>query len=359
MQNYSSTSSMGNEVDLRMLMVALWRQRFVIAGFVIMATVLAALYAFLSSPVYEAKIVVVPPTQNDIANYNYGRTPDNQLTPFTVKDVYSVFLRNLQGETLRREFFNEIYLPSLSEEERKKSQESLYSDFSKALTVTIAAKDNIDRYSVVARDEFPEQAAMFIDKYVARASDLAKKEMVKNISSEADVLARNLQQQIVLFREVGQREREDSITKLREALLVAEAIGLEKPPVVSGDSAVKIAGSLDEQPMYMRGTKALRAEIENLEARKSDDPFINKLRTMQIKSKFYTGLESNIMNVQVFRMDGEVKLPERPVQPKKAIILLVGILIGLIIGVMIALLRIFLSDEQNEYPNVEKDNGFK
>lgn len=355
MQNYSNTSSNGNEVDLRMLMVALWRQRFVIFGVVVMATIVAALYAFLSTPIYLAKVIVVPPTQNDIANYNYGRVPDNQLNPFTVKDVYGVFLRNLQGETLRREFFNEVYLPSLSDEERKKSQETLYSDFSKTLIVSLAAKDNTDRYSVAAKDELPEQAVMFISKYIARASDLAKKEMVKNISSEADVLARNLQQQIVLFREIGLREREDSITKLREALLVAEAIGLEKPPVISGDSKLKIAGSLDEQPLYMRGTKALKAEIENLETRKSDDPFINKLRSLQTKSKFYTGLESNIMNVQVFRMDGDVELPEGPVQPKKAIVLLLGVLLGLILGVMIALLRVYFSSESDGFSSVARE----
>lgn len=344
MQNYSATSQGSNEVDLRVLMVALWRQRLVVVGAVILTTAIAAAYAFLSTPIYEAKVVVVPPTQNDVVNYNYGRTAENELAPFSVKDVYAVFLRNLQAESLRREFFNKVYLPSLSESERKKSLETLYNDFTKVLTVALAGKDNPDRYAVVAKDEHPDQAVILIGKYIGRASELAKKEMIKNISSEADVLARNLQQQIVSIREVGLKAREDSITKLREALVVAEAIGLEKPPIVSGNTEVKVAGSLDEQPLYMRGTKALKAEIENLETRKSDDPFINKLRVLQTKSKFYTDLESNIRNVEVFRMDGQVELPDSPVQPKKALVLVLGVLLGLMLGIVVALFRVFLGN---------------
>lgn len=349
MQNYSATSQGSNEVDLRVLMVALWRQRLVVVGAVILTTAIAAAYAFLSTPIYEAKVVVVPPTQNDVVNYNYGRTAENELAPFSVKDVYGVFLRNLQAESLRREFFNKVYLPSLSKSERKKSLETLYSDFTKVLTVALAGKDNPDRYAVTAKDEHPDQAVILIGKYIGRASELAKKEMIKNISSEADVLARNLQQQIVSIREVGLKAREDSITKLREALVVAEAIGLEKPPIVSGNTEVKVAGSLDEQPLYMRGTKALKAEIENLETRKSDDPFINKLRVLQTKSKFYTDLESNIRNVEVFRMDGQVELPDSPVQPKKALVLVLGVLLGLMLGIVIALFRVFLGDGKDRF----------
>ena len=349
MQNNSNVSSNSNEVDLRALMGALWRQRTVIIGAVIVVTIIAAAYAFLSKPIYEAKVFLVPPTQNDIANYNYGRTPDNKLSPFAVKDVYGVFLQNLQAESLRRDFFYKVYLPTLTESERKKSQEKLYSDFSKVLVVSIAGKDNPDRYSVVAKDESPEQAVKLIGEYIGRANTLTKKEIIKNISSEADVLARNLQQQIVSIREIGLKSREDSITKLREALIVAEAIGLEKPPITSENPAIKIAGSLVEQPIYMRGTKALKAEIENLETRKSDDPFINELRVLQTKSSFYTDLESNIKNVEVFRMDGQVELPDSPVQPKKTIILVLGVLLGLISGVVIALFRIFINNGKESF----------
>lgn len=336
-----------------MLIASLWRERLIICVVAIISTLVAALYAFLSAPIYEARGTVLPPTQSDIANFNYGRTTEAQLNPFSVKDVYGVFLRNLQGESLRRDFFNEVYLSSILGENRKKSEESLYLDFSNALIVTVAGKDNTDRYSVTAKADTADQAAQLVKKYIERASELAQREMINNISSEAGVLARNLHQQIVLFREVGQKEREDSITKLQEAMFVAESIGLVNPSINNGESDMELAGRLDEQPLYMRGTKALKAEIENLSARKSDDPFINRLRTLQARSKFYAELGSEIKNVQVFRMDGEVSSPDRPIQPKKMAILLLGGLFGLMFGVIIALFRIFINSDEQKLETAE------
>ncbi|RON06766.1 chain-length determining protein [Pseudomonas brassicacearum] len=354
MQNNSTTSPSAAEVDLRVLMSALWRQRVVIVASVVVVTIFATAYAFLSTPIYEAKAIVIPPTQNDIANYNYGRTSENELTPFTVKDVYSIFLRNLQAESLRRDFFNNVYLPALPEVERKKIQGTLYDDFLKKVAVSVVGKDSPDRYSVTVDSEQPEQAVAWINEYINRASELAKKEMIKDISGESGVLARNIYQQITSVREVGLKVREDTITRLREALVVAEAIGLESPPIISGNSAEEVAGSLEGLPIYMRGAKALKAEISNLENRKSEDPFINRLRVLQAKYNFYTGLEANILNVAVFRVDGVVERPDHPVKPQKALTLLLGLVLGLALGVVIALIRIFFASQGKESQDVQR-----
>jgi chain length determinant protein (polysaccharide antigen chain regulator) len=198
---------------------------------------------------------------------------------------------------------------------------------------------------VVVQDESAEKGVALVGKYIERASELAKKEIKKNIGSEADVLARNIHQQIAMLRDVGLKDREDSIIKLREALQIAEAIGLERPPVISGSSAMEIAGSLDGQLSYMRGSKALKAEIENLESRNSDDPFIKKLRMLQAKYDFYSSLESNILNVEVYRTDGVVELPDNPIRSQKSLYVLIGLIAGLILGVLVALMRNYLSSD--------------
>ncbi|MDR7281947.1 chain length determinant protein (polysaccharide antigen chain regulator) [Pseudomonas corrugata] len=343
MQDKSNLPSHAKEIDLRVLVFVLWRQRFVIIGAAVFVTIISVVFALLSKPTYEAKVSVIPPAQNNIDNFNYGRNSANGLAPFTIKDIYSVFTRNLQAESLRREFFNNYYLPKLSEAERNGSQDRLYFEFSKLLTVSLASKDSLDRYVVAAQDEHATQAVELIGKYIARASELAKNEIKKNIGSEADVLARNLHQQIDSLREVEGKEREDSIIKLREALQVAETIGLEKPPIISGNPAMAIAGNLDGQLIYMRGSKALKAEIGNLESRNSDDPFINELRMLQAKYDFYHNLESSILKVEVFRTDGLVELPDSPIKPQKSLIVSLGLVLGLIFGVAVALVRNFFS----------------
>ncbi|MGF6089255.1 LPS O-antigen chain length determinant protein WzzB [Pseudomonas sp. 18173] len=345
MQETSSLPTGTDEIDLKVLVLALWRQRFVIVAIAVVVTILAVLFAFVSKPIYEAKVSIIPPTQNDIANYNYGRTVENELTPYTVKEVYSVFTRNLTAESLKHEFFNSYYLPSLTESERSGSQDKLYAEFSKLLMVSLVSKESSDRYMVAVQDESAEKGVELVNKYIERASELAKKEIKNDIRSEAQVLARNIHQQIASLRDVGLKDREDSIIKLREALMVAEAIGLERPPIISGSSTVEVAGNLDGQLIYMRGTKALKAEIENLESRSSDDPFIKKLRTLQTRYDFYNSLESSILDVKVYRTDGVVELPDSPIKPLKSLYVLIGLMVGLIFGVLVALIKNHLSSD--------------
>jgi len=339
MQEISHLPAEADEIDLKVMVSVLWRQRLIIISVAVVVTILAALFAFLSKPIYEARVSVIPPTHNDIANYNYGRTVENELPPYTVKEVYSVFTRNLTAESLKREFFNNYYLPNLTESERSGSQDKLYAEFSKVLMVSLVNKESPDRYAVVVQDESATKGVELVNKYIERASELAKKEIKNDIGSEADVLARNIHQQISSLRDVGLKDREDSIIKLHEALLVAEAIGLDRPPIISGDSAVEVAGSLDGQLIYMRGTKALRAEIENLQSRSSDDPFIKKLRTLQTRYDFYNSLESNILDVRVYRTDGVVELPDSPIKPLRSLYVFIGLIVGLVFGVLVALIK--------------------
>lgn len=337
----SGTSGAGSdvEINLQALVHSVWRKKWLILSVALLSTIFAAAYAFTAKPVYEAKLFTIPPTQNDIANFNYGRTPEYDLVPLTIKDVYTIFLRILNSESLRREFFESVYLPSLSDEERKGAKDALYSRFSKMLVVTLPARDAGDQSAIAVQALDPNLASKWVQLYVERASEVAKNELIKNVTTECQVRARNLLQQINSIRESGVRRRQDSIAKLREALRVAEQIGLDKPPIITGSPTVELAGSLDGQVLYMRGSKALKAEIQNLEQRQSDDPFVKDLRDLQIKYEFYKSLEVKSSDVWVYRQDGEVSRPDTPVQPKKNLIIALGLILGLMLGFLISIIK--------------------
>lgn len=336
MQNSPVNPSASQEIDFGSVLRILWEQKWMVIGVAAITAALAAVYAYTSTPVYEARAYVIPPTQNDIANFNYGRTREAELSPYSVKDVYGIFVLNLQAESLRRKFYEEKYLPMLSKSERKSPQDMLYSQFSKKIVVLPPSKDIADRYVVIAQNKDPVVAKEWVDNYIERAGERAENEMFKNVSREAEVRARNLAQQIDSLRETGKQIREDAIIKLREAREVASAIKLEKPPIITGNPAVEIAGSMEGQLIYMRGTKALEAEIKNLEARVSDDPFIDRLRELQAKYSFFKELQTRTRDVAVYRIDGVVELPETPIKPKKVVITLLGLLFGLVLGGMTA-----------------------
>jgi chain length determinant protein (polysaccharide antigen chain regulator) len=331
-----SKNSVVDGLDMHALVSTLWRQRIIILCMALLGVGVAATYAFFSTPIYEAKTFIIPPTQNDIENLNYGR---EKFPVLTAKDVYVVFLKKLQAESLRREFFKNTYLPALGQDNDPKGL--LYKRLSNNLLISVVGKDVADRYSVVILDADSQQAAKWVAQYIERAQELALQEINRNISSEFGVEVENLSRKIISLREIGDKARKDSLIRLQEALVVAKAIGLEKPPIVSSGSksSLNIAGNMDGELIYMRGSKALEAEIENLKSRKSEDPFIKKLRSVEADYGFYKQMSERFQEAKTFRMDGAVEVSGSPVKPKIPLIILAGLIFGLMSGVVIALIR--------------------
>lgn len=328
----------GDEVDLSALVHGLWAQKWLIFSVALLVIIGATAYAFLSKPIYEAKLYIMPPTQNGIAELNYGRGKNTELDPYSIKDVYDVFIRNLQGESLRQTFFNEVYLPSLSESQRQGPVDRLYERFSRELVIRVAGKDTPDRFSITVQGDDAIRTTEWAKAYVQRANDSAENELIKNVTTEAQVRARNLEQRIISMRANAQRVREDRIQQLREALKVAESIGL-KTPVVNSSAAVDITVETGNRMDYQRGSKALTAEVQALESRVSDDAFIEDLRPLQMRYNFYKQLNIDAERINIYRQDGSVEVPESPIKPKRSVIIVLGVLAGLGLGGFIALIR--------------------
>lgn len=328
-----------SDIDLLELMGGLWRQRLMILVVALAVTAAAIAYAMLAKPIYEAKVYVAPPMSNEIADLNYGRTRTVQLEPVTVHQVWGIFLQHLQREELRRQFFTEVYLPSIKEQGATLSPGALYTGYLDTFEITAPKGNGDERASVAFLHADPSTAAAWAEEYVRRAGEAAKNEVVSNATKEAQVRARDLGQQIEALRDNGMRVREDKIKRLREALSIAEAIGLQNPPIITGEISAEVSARMDGELTYMRGTKALIAEIKNLESRSGEDPFIDNLRNMQLSQKFFENLNVRHDDIKVFRVDGGVELPERPIKPRKPLIVGLGFILGTGLGVMIALVR--------------------
>lgn len=292
-------------------------------------------YIFIAEPVYEANAFVQPPSQNDIAGLNYGRGGSSGLPLMSAKDVYDVYLRSLQSESLRRDFFKEIYLPVVSGGRYLSSQDELYAKFNKALAVEQVSKGFQGLYSVSARAADPGRAVEWVQRYSEMAGEHARKEVLADVKSDLDVVADNLDRQISIERNSASKQREDQIAQLKEALIVAKTVGLEKPPIISNNLSSEISAGMNGSLTYMRGSKALSSEIDNLENRPSDDPYITGLRKKQADLAFYRSLVLNVDGIKVYRQDGGVELPDEPIKPSRKMVLLVSPLLGLVLGVLL------------------------
>ncbi|EXF95550.1 chain-length determining protein [Pseudomonas fluorescens HK44] len=347
MQGNNGSARHSDEIDLLELFKALWQQKWLVVVVTLIVTLAAISYVLLVTPVYESKYYISPPTANDIANLNYGRTPGSGLKVFTIDEVYKVFLHNLQSESIRRAFFEKVYLPALGSGDQS-SRERSYETFSKTITIAPLDKDDGGRWSISLADKSSENTKNWVDIFVNLAAKSSEQELIAGVTKEASVRGRDLELQIDTLRESGSKERQDSITQLREALAIAKSSGLENPVVFSGNGVSKLSGNMDGGLAYMRGSKALEAELKALEGRDSNDPFILGLRKLQNQLDFYKGLERGTYEIAVFRHDGILDQPTSPIKPKKPIILVLGALIGALLGCIFALARHFILKRKRE-----------
>jgi len=339
MRNEREHLSGGDEIDLVELVQGIWRQRVWMALVAIPVIGIGLAYVMLAAPVYEAKLYVRPPTQNEIAQLNFGRGEGTGLPVLSAKDVYGVYLRSLQSEAVRDRFFRSAFLATLTEEDRKGSRDDLYAKFNRMLGVAQASKDMPDRYVITASVEDPRLAAVWVSNYAEMAADRAKDELLSGTRSDISIMADNLEQQIRASRASAANQRADQIAQLSEALRIAKSIGLEKPPIISNTLSSEVSAGMGGSLTYMRGTKALEAEIANLESRPSNDPYIPNLRERQERLNFLRNLKIDPSLVAMYQQDGAVSPPDKPVRPRKAMIMALAVLAGVALGVCAALGR--------------------
>jgi chain length determinant protein (polysaccharide antigen chain regulator) len=347
MQNSNNTINSSVEIDLFEVVGAVWKRKWLVVGMTLAMGIAAAVYAFLSTPIYESKYFISPPTVNDIANLNFGRGNESDLKPISVDQVYKAFLRNLQSESQRRAFFESTYLPALGVRDPQSPSGALYDSFSKKLTVASVGKEEDGRWSVSLQDSSPERAMQWVEFYVSQVGESTTRELTQNAKKEATVLRRGLQLEIETLRESSHNVRQDTISRIREALAIAKSSGLENTVVFSGSGSDKLAGSMLEGNSYLRGSKALEAELKNLENRGSDDPFTPGLRKLQKRADFYKQVEAEKFDIAVYRHDGVLDLPVSPIKPKKVLIVFLGLVIGGLLGCAIALLQHFVFKRKN------------
>ncbi len=331
-----------DEIDLFELAQGLWKQKSLIVIITLAVTLCAAGYAFLSAPVYESKSSILPPRLSDVAALNLGRA-DAGIGLLDVGTVYGSFIQNLRSESVRRSFFEQAYLPvANAEQPENKSKDEFRAAFGKTLSISVPdEKKNPSRYEIKIEAKTPERAAQWVTLYEQMAAQKTLDDIAGNVTKEVDQLTRSIQGRIDVIRNAAVKIRTDRIAQLQEALTIASVAGISNPQVkatrtsASGELQQFIDGNLD----YMRGATAIKAELEILQNRKNDDPFIPDLRNLENQLIYLAKVNLRPAGVAVYTKDSIAEVPETPIKPKKALIIALGLVLGGMLGVFVALIR--------------------
>lgn len=337
-----------DEIDLFELIAALWRAKWLIGLITVVVTGAAVAYALLATPAYETQAKTLPPTASDLAEYSVAyrllepalRALGSDRAGIKERDaseVYAVFLRYLLSSSLRERFFNDVYLPANAEEASDAERESLWREFNQALSVQQAeakSAGNKDEASVSFQGIDAQALADWTNTFIRMAADAAKQQLLADLKSTVQSYQTGIQDQIDSLRIAARDERHYETARLESALKLAQAIGLEEPPA-SGNLITSYTGST----LYLQGAQALRAKLDLLQARKSDDPYIDQLPGLQYAQKLLSKVNLAPQDLTVVTVDRPALRPWQPVKPKKRLIVALGLILGLMLGAGTALVR--------------------
>lgn len=339
------TRSANDDVDFGTVLYRIWSARRLIAYVTVIFTTAFAAYAYLAAPVYKTTIEVLPPSVGDLVSYNlaYQMLPDparnfgsnTSAIPYVrPNDVYQLFLRKLSSYSHRLDFFEKHYLPANRTLLDEIGRTHLWSKYSKEVTVVLPKREG-DSTEVAIVGGDPELITKWAAEYVESAVKEAEKELLENLNVSLGAYEQGGVGRIEVLRSAAQTSRNAVIERLKNALKVAEAINLQEPQIIAMSQR---DSNYNDDALYLRGSRAIRSELAEIERRKNDDAYIPGLpQLQQIEYTFKT--QSLIRkSVSVITVDRQAEVPDAPIKPQKIMLIALGILLGLMVGLIAALL---------------------
>lgn len=401
-----------DEIDLALLIQRLWQQRWLISGVALLIGLAATVYAVLSTPYYQAQSILKPASLQGFDELN--------LTGFYEVDRNEVLRRagvSLESYSTRYAFYqaNPQLFRALerSGESMEQAFERLNESAFSVLRPDPKKVDSLSRY-VGLRFIYPQgidgpavvngliayviaQERVWITDEINTLVANRKNALRRKISAarvgyetakqskiaqllETDNIARaDLHDDLSGRRQQLKLQRENRITQLTEAIMIAGQLGISKPtaPTVQGDAVEQAQGNLiwmnvnnQQVPLYFLGTEALSAErqalmsrdsddftdarigeiesqlsklernrqVEALHKRDNDDLFLNALAKWEEEISLLEALAPEVPQ-QLVAVDQPAVPPLSPIKPRKVLIVAGGLVVGIMLGVFVALIR--------------------
>ncbi|MDQ7059364.1 MAG: Wzz/FepE/Etk N-terminal domain-containing protein [Ghiorsea sp.] len=336
-------------LDLWNIIVA--QRRLLLVVWVI-CVLLAIAYVMFTKPVYQATAYLLPPTQKDVqalniqALYSNSNSRSFQVS-YTPEQVYQLLLQTLRSRASRQKFYDANHITDQLNDGDKKDDMVFEKLFHQKLQVLQDVKDKENKKFVEVSFE-GESAALstaWVNAFIAQSARQTRDILISDVSAKAKGLIQSLQAKIDSKLTMAKQRRLDRIAKLKEALRVAKVISQKDKQVIRTNGLSMMA---DEVPLYLLGESALQAELSMLMAREDEAPFVQGLRDMQEKIKVLQGLNIDEASIHPMLWDQKAIVPEKPIKPKKMLIIILAGLVGLMLGVMLAFIKNAMSGKDNK-----------
>jgi chain length determinant protein (polysaccharide antigen chain regulator) len=335
------------EVGLADLWSAVVRRKWLaLLGFGI-TLLLTLIYLYLAEPVYRATAYLLPPQQQNIQglliDVHESGSMDINVDSYTPDYVFNIFLNNLRSQGLRREFFelHKLINYYVSAKDTKNINEDRVFEtrFNENLRVK-ANKDTPPMVSVSFSNTDPKLTAQWTNQFIDFANDRTIEQLFGDVNASLQAEIKRIRDRLSSKLQLAKQRRLDRIAILKEALRVAEALGIEETgtlPFVKDKTLTGMAVNTAQVPLYMRGANALKTEISVIETRKSDEPFVSEFRDLQEQLTFLEAISIDPASLSTVTVDGPARVPYKAEKPNRIAVAVLGVVLGIVAGVFLAL----------------------
>lgn len=327
----------GDEIDLLKLISNLWHQKYLIILVTLCITATGGFYAFLSTPVYESKIYLIPPREKDVVELKKLAFYSGTSVDYSISYVYNRFNEVLNSNQAKSVFFQQkdilnYYMDGSS------SEKGAWENFLENLTIN--SSNPLQNINVSLETTSAQYSKKWLNSYIAQVILLTKEQLFSDIREAISSKRERIDIKISSRLNLYSSNLEKEIVELNEALVIANALNLISPlnkDIVETENSNLMIDKV--RRLYKLGSKVLKVEIETLKNRNDNSLFIPGLSRLLQQQNVLSSLTINKVKIQPVQIDLEALVSDNPIKPKKIIILAVSIILGLLFGIISALVH--------------------
>ena len=314
--------------------------------YILIASILiTAIYAFSLPNLYRAQIYIVPPQDKFVQPLNYFATQIAKDSQLVLKQqyIYFDFMKNAQSRQFQRKFFFDNNIYDYFDDDPEEVFDMYFNQMLRfSLESKYVSRDirQEDFFSVSFLHTDPTLAAKWLNDYIRMVERETSRRIVDGVNTSIENYRKKLQSAIDSHKVQAKQIRSDYITRLEEALLIAEALNIIKPSnahltnqtIIMDTDVTSGPTQITEMPLYLFGVDALKTQIEILQNRITDDPFIPNLRSLEAELNTTSLVKVNYTDVRVAEIDQKALAPNRKYSPSRSLLIILGLFFGIVIS---------------------------
>jgi len=298
----SRISNDPEQIDLVDLLLQLWRGKWIIAIFVFITLVIAAVYVSVAKEKWTSTAVITVPDAGQITGYTSAMSV---LNGADINDIQQRVIGRFSAafSALSESLENQINPEKLTIDPAVKGQ---------ALPLKLT-------YQGDSAENAQKTLAQYIQQVDEQIADELNQDLTVNMKSRTDELVALLSTQ----EKVAQEQKELRLKQISQALKVAQESQVKTPQVQQTQD-------VSQDTMFLLGSEALESMVKNESMR----PLVFPESYYQMRKNLLdiARLKPDPTNMHSYRYVMKPTLPVWRDSPKRGLTLALAVLLGLILG---------------------------